>query len=427
MEFRNVKFSSLLKGWSVIFVGRRSYSLLSLPPLNKHNQTHFSEKKECKPYNLKNKEAIHRHYNKLQRNHQSQNLSLISEQRKEEGPASLHYIQRQEGPASLSIQRKGEGPASRKEKGPASLYYIQNKAAVLEYQRHYNAQNKHRIQQYQRNYRIHNGEHLKKQYKSYYQTRKEAIKMNVALYRRFVQELEWEKWRLRRGRHRVFLPRLRNWDLWEARKENVAWRSSPLSVPLFLGYALRELHVRDPMDWYRISYQQICQLGGVIPGSSLYVFFGNLGKVVPIAYPEVDWDEYKFSRTRKKSTQRWLKVVLQQILPPDTLILEDYLHPNLTWDETNRKMELDIWVPELKLALEYQGEHHYNPNAIYQSLSIYKDRDATKQRSCEAEGIHLITIPYWWDRTKESLAEILSTSQHNTTKHTHQTHMLQIG
>jgi len=54
--------------------------------------------------------------------------------------------------------------------------------------------------------------------------------------------------------------------------------------------------------------------------------FGNLGKALQYAYPEIDWDISKFSNRGKKSTQRWLRVKLAQILPEKTKIYENFLH-----------------------------------------------------------------------------------------------------
>ena len=35
---------------------------------------------------------------------------------------------------------------------------------------------------------------------------------------------------------------------------------------------------------------------------------------------------------------------------------------------------------------------------------VYADRDEEKKRACAKAEITLIEVPYWWDRTKESLA-----------------------
>jgi hypothetical protein len=58
--------------------------------------------------------------------------------------------------------------------------------------------------------------------------------------------------------------------------------------------------------------------------------FENLGKALQYSYPEIEWDLDKFSYKGKKSFQRWLKVVIEEILP-GIEIVENYKHPDLNW------------------------------------------------------------------------------------------------
>lgn len=67
-----------------------------------------------------------------------------------------------------------------------------------------------------------------------------------------------------------------------------------------------------------------------------------------------------FSRTfrYKKTSQRWLLSRLTKLLPV-TKILEDYQHPTLRFGDSSVPMELDLFLPDLGLAFEYQVFFYY--------------------------------------------------------------------
>lgn len=75
-----------------------------------------------------------------------------------------------------------------------------------------------------------------------------------------------------------------------------------------------------------------------------------------------------------------------------------------SWNKWSKSgLELDIYIPELKLAFEYMGKQHYDKKS-FDALSkinrtkeefeyqIYKDR--CKKRICKIKGITLIKIRY---------------------------------
>jgi hypothetical protein len=91
----------------------------------------------------------------------------------------------------------------------------------------------------------------------------------------------------------------------------------------------------------------------------------------------------------------------------------------MTFADTQRPMELDIFVSEHNLAFEYQGMQHYTYKEMWrrtpgkESISpVYliiileqqQKRDEEKRKACQNFGITLIEIPYWWDQQKASLA-----------------------
>lgn len=88
------------------------------------------------------------------------------------------------------------------------------------------------------------------------------------------------------------------------------------------------------------------------------------------------------------------------------------IHP-----DTGELMELDIYIPSLHLAFEYQviinfssmisnsykkDIHHFRSSwYAHMPLAEYKKRDAIKADLAAKKGITLIPIPCWWDGKRE--------------------------
>jgi hypothetical protein len=86
-------------------------------------------------------------------------------------------------------------------------------------------------------------------------------------------------------------------------------------------------------------------------------------------------------------------------------ILYNYKHPDLQCKDTKYSLELDVYIPTLSLALEYQGIQHYTDTALFgPQLSLQQLKDQQKKQLAVTKGITLIDVPYWWDRSKDSLA-----------------------
>jgi len=66
--------------------------------------------------------------------------------------------------------------------------------------------------------------------------------------------------------------------------------------------------------------------------------------------------------------------------------------------KTGEFLELDIFIPSLQLAFEYQERHHYTTTEIVQTpLEETQARDKLKKELARAKGITLIEVPCWWD------------------------------
>eukprot|EP01127_Copromyxa_protea_P014851 TRINITY_DN4197_c0_g1_i1.p1 TRINITY_DN4197_c0_g1~~TRINITY_DN4197_c0_g1_i1.p1 ORF type:complete len:722 (+),score=134.76 TRINITY_DN4197_c0_g1_i1:213-2168(+) len=299
-------------------------------------------------------------------------------------------------------------------------YYAKNKETLSLQNKQYHLNNKDAINQKKREYHLNNKEAIKKRKREYYLKNKEAIKEKMKEYHQKNKEVIKEREREYRSNNREAIKeRLREYRLNNKEEINKQRREHRLNNPIprktrnwqtpenvreFFESVGKQLYIAEPSDWYRISRDQLTNLGGW----GLYTAFKSLGTALKFAYPEIEWDESKFSFRGKKSGQRWVRVVLEQILPEKCEIFEDFLHPDLLWDENSKqRMELDIWVPKYNLALEYQGQqHYYDMHHAYGpsgTIALYSERDVKKKNACEKKGITLASIPFWWDGMQGSL------------------------
>lgn len=75
------------------------------------------------------------------------------------------------------------------------------------------------------------------------------------------------------------------------------------------------------------------------------------------------------------------------------------------------RMRLDIYLPELKLAIEHQGEQHYRPLAVFGGEEAHKrivERDALKRSLCAQNGIEVVDFRFDAPLTNRSIRQRLS-------------------
>jgi hypothetical protein len=71
---------------------------------------------------------------------------------------------------------------------------------------------------------------------------------------------------------------------------------------------------------------------------------------------------------------------------------------------------LDIYIPDLKIGIEYQGIQHYEPIEHWggkSALDDLKERDVKKKRLCTANRVKLIYFDYTEAISSQSVAEKL--------------------
>lgn len=73
-------------------------------------------------------------------------------------------------------------------------------------------------------------------------------------------------------------------------------------------------------------------------------------------------------------------------------------------------LEIDIYLPELKLGFEYQGQQHFHPIKAWggeKALENLRERDAKKAAICVSLGISLVAVDYTEPLTEEHIRSLV--------------------
>jgi len=107
--------------------------------------------------------------------------------------------------------------------------------------------------------------------------------------------------------------------------------------------------------------------------------------------------------------QNHLYRCIVSLFPTYEVMLNYRKYSQLVFQNTEKKMEIDIFVPLLSLVIEYQGQQHYDCSVRF---GLPRERircDEKKKNSCIHLGLTYLTIPYWWDERVGSLVATLRT------------------
>ena len=180
-----------------------------------------------------------------------------------------------------------------------------------------------------------------------------------------------------------------------------------VNVQDFLRWVAAKCGVAKWEDWYNVSTLEFQRLGG----ATLLSKYGGMCAVLKKMLPSHPWKETAFSVPATKwGKSQWhlLQTVKQMLVGNSYGVKEgdikcDYKHPDLVYQDSKFKMELDIFVPVLNLAFEYNGQQHFQPHYVFGSCSLQQKRDEEKKKACNEAGITLIEVPFWWDYSRSSL------------------------
>jgi hypothetical protein len=200
------------------------------------------------------------------------------------------------------------------------------------------------------------------------------------------------------------------WNEWEFQQVSRKFWSDLPAVREYMNWLAERLGISTLEDWYMVTNEQVIRNYG----ASLLGRYGTFFKALQACFPEHDWDIRKYNNPGTKvskwgKSQYFLFQLLKEILTVVGVQEQDmqrnFKHPDLLFENNNKgRMELDIFIPKLSLAVEFQGQQHFQPHYIFGSFATQQFKDNQKRAACSRAGITLIEIPYWWDKTKQSLA-----------------------
>jgi len=153
-----------------------------------------------------------------------------------------------------------------------------------------------------------------------------------------------------------------------------------------------------------VTFRDINRLGG---RGILNRYGWSLNKALQAIYPHYirkfeRHSNHQRSNAHSKS-QKLLYNYIKDIFPEQS-VEYNYLHSSF---QPKSNIQLDIFIPSLSLAFEYNGEYHYKSIPMFSSHLLVQKRDERKKLICGDDGITLIVIPYSWDRTLETTASII--------------------
>jgi hypothetical protein len=128
-----------------------------------------------------------------------------------------------------------------------------------------------------------------------------------------------------------------------------------------------------------------------------FLFFrdkNEFTQFVGVSYEDIQLIFRKKKRIEKKNETECRKTIERLLHAPFPSVRPSFLKS--PW--TGRNLELDCYNPRLKLALEYNGEQHYNFLKFFhrhkEDFNKQVERDRWKMAKCKQLGITVIVVPY---------------------------------
>jgi hypothetical protein len=165
----------------------------------------------------------------------------------------------------------------------------------------------------------------------------------------------------------------------------------------YLTWLKQKLHIQHDSEWKFVSTTDINRWkGGRVMRRS-----GGLLPFLSSLNPRVIDDSQQVVNNK---TEFHLHRVVNELFP-DVQTHSRFKHKEMLYPHSLTEMELDVYIPSLGLAFEYQGQQHFHTKlGKYGCVESQQCKDELKRAACARAGITLIEVPYWWDHHSASIA-----------------------
>jgi len=194
-----------------------------------------------------------------------------------------------------------------------------------------------------------------------------------------------------------------SWQVWKfKRTPRFSWTKKHLFS--FFSSLWKDLKMKELEEWYKISMGVIKRLGA----SSVLKKMKDVRTSLSTIYPHHSWQAPLFTKRNKRACQRMIYLNTKALFP-GLEVKEDHKHDRLLCEETMTHFQIDVYLPQVELALEYNGIQHYENTQPFVQSSLSHFCDEAKKRSCSVLGITLLEIPFWKRGEQVFLEKIVQT------------------
>jgi len=217
-----------------------------------------------------------------------------------------------------------------------------------------------------------------------------------------------------------------SWQPWRFSKTPQGFWANDTNVRKYLIWLAEELRLSTMNDWNQVSHAQVT----AHRGWRLLHYEGGLSALLAKYFPDIrrnglqssryhpfvwnsirlqssDGDRAVSSTVSKAQLHlfRSVRILFQEDFRlvqnkqsyNDQLkssIYFNFRHPRLQFSKTSQRMELDIYIPEYSLVIEYQGSQHFQWHYKFGSPDLQRERDEERRTACSKLGLTLIEIPF---------------------------------